>query len=168
VTGVGRTMTALVVGLGNRDRGDDAVGPLVAGRVAEQLDGDLPAVKVVEHEDPTGLLDIWADADLAVVVDALRTGEEPGTVVVLEAGAEAEPLPAAPWAGPSRGGTHALGLAASVGLARALGRLPRRLVVVGISAEDFANGTTPSPAVAAAVPRAVDAVLDVLHRGGAG
>ncbi|MGB8651444.1 MAG: hydrogenase maturation protease, partial [Mycobacteriales bacterium] len=79
-------MSALLVGLGNRDRGDDAVGPVVVGQVV--VDG----TRAVELADPLALLELWAGADLAVVVDAVRTGRAPGELVVLEAGADAGPL----------------------------------------------------------------------------
>lgn len=159
----GAVATRLVVGLGNSDRGDDGVGPAVARRVAGRAP---PPVRVAVHEDPTALLDLWTATDLVVVVDAVRTGRDPGTVLVLEAGAEA--LPARAWADAPSGGTHALGLAAVVELARALDLLPARLVVVGVEGASFAHGDPLSPPVAAAVPAAVDAVTAVLERGAGG
>jgi hydrogenase maturation protease len=60
-----------VIGLGSPDRGHDAVGHWVARRVARLY---LPGVSVVEHEDPTGLIDLWSGSDLAVWVDAVRSG----------------------------------------------------------------------------------------------
>jgi hydrogenase maturation protease len=161
-----RATSVVVVGLGSRDRGDDAVGPEVAARVGELL-GNNGGLRVVEHEDdPATLLEAWAGADLAIVVDAVRTGGEPGAVVVLEAGQGTEPLTQEPWAGPARGGTHAFGLAAAIELARVLDRLPRRLVVVGVEATCWETGTGLSEPVAAACPRAVAAVLDVVCAGG--
>ncbi|HEY5553668.1 MAG TPA: hydrogenase maturation protease, partial [Cellulomonas sp.] len=77
------TSSRVVIGLGSPDRGDDAVGPEVARRVA---DLHLPGVTVVEHEDPTGLIDLWDTADLAVVVDAVRSGSAPGSLLVVESG----------------------------------------------------------------------------------
>jgi hydrogenase maturation protease len=68
-------------------------------------------------------------------------------------------LPAGNW---SAGGTHALGLAAAVELARSLDLLPRRLVVVGVEAGRFSQGAPMSDAVLDAVPAAVDAVLTAI------
>jgi hydrogenase maturation protease len=150
----------LVVGLGSPDRGDDAVGPVVARRVAAL---GLPA-RVVEHEDPTALIDLWRDVDLAVVVDAVWTGGEPGALLVLESGADSEALPEDAWARTGRGGTHAFGLAAAVELARALKRLPRRVVLVGVTVACVDHGAPLSEAVAAAVGPAVDAVSETLRR----
>jgi hydrogenase maturation protease len=151
--------TALVVGLGNPDRGDDAVGAEVARAVADR---GLPGVRVVEHEDPTGLLDVWAGHDPVVVVDAVRSGDLPGTVHQLETGDGAPPMQSRAWSATGRGGTHAFGLGAAVELARALHRLPARLVVIGVEADTFEYGAPLAGPVAAAVQPAADRVLAVL------
>ena len=146
----------LVIGLGNPDRGDDAVGVKVARLVAaERLD-----VRVVELDDPSEALDAWEPEDTVVVADAVSSGGDPGDIHVLDA--VARRLPTGGWAA---GGTHALGLAAVVELGRALGRLPRRLVVVGVEAGRFDHGAPLSDAVAAAVPAAALAVLAAIDDG---
>lgn len=150
---------ALVVGLGSPDRGDDAVGGHVARAVAALAD---PRLVVLQHEDPTDLVELWTGRDAVVVVDATRSGAAPGTLRVLATGAELPPLPEDAWARTGRGGTHAFGLASAVELARALRRLPDRVTVVGVEAAAFEPGAPLSPAVAAAVPAAVAAVLDAV------
>lgn len=144
----------LVIGLGSPDRGDDAVGSAVARSVAARL----PGVEVVDHEDPTSLLDLWAGHDPVVVVDAVRSGAPPGTLHELETGAAGTPVTAGAWRHTGHGGTHAVGLAEMVELGRALRRLPAHLVIVGIEAESFDHGAPMSPRVAAAVPGAADRV----------
>ncbi len=153
-------MTALVVGLGHADRGDDGVGVVVARRVAEL---ELPGVTVVDHHDPTALIDLWAGHAPVVVVDAVRSGASPGTVHRLVVGAGEPALPAASWAASGRGSTHGFGLAAAVALARALHRLPERLVVIGVEAASYRHGEPLSAAVAAAVPEAVELVREEVH-----
>lgn len=150
----------LVVGLGAPDRGDDAVGVVVARGVAARCP---LGVDVVVHEDPTDLVELWSGRELVVVADAVRSGTEPGTLVVVETGADGERLPESAWGRMGRGGTHAFGLAAAVELARALRRLPTRVVLVGVEAMSFDHGAPLSPAVAAAVPTAVDRVLAVVR-----
>ena len=61
-------------------------------------------------------------------------------------------------AGWFRYSTHAFGAAEAIELARVLGRLPRRLIVVGIEGARFDAGVGLSPEVAAAVE-------DVARRG---
>ncbi len=142
----------LVVGIGSRDRGDDAWGPLVAEAVRAL---GLPAVRVMVHEDPTDLVQAWGSADLAVVVDAVDVGAEPGRIVVREMGSDADGLPTGSFARTPTGGTHAFGLAAAVELSRALGRLPRRVVLVGTQVATVAHGIPMTPEVAASVGPAV-------------
>jgi hydrogenase maturation protease len=142
----------LVVGLGQRDRGDDAAGPAIAARVGEL---GLPGVRVIEQADPAGLLDAWAGGRLVVVADAVRSGRPPGTVHILHAAHGPPPA----WAGLA--GTHAFGLAEAVELARALGRLPPELVIVGIEAEHFRFGEPMSPPVAGALDTAARAVATI-------
>ena len=128
-----------LIGLGNAWRGDDAAGLAVARR----LDG-------VAHEgDAVALLELWAGASQAVVVDAAASGAAPGTVHRFDG---ARPLPARTLRSSS---THAFGLADAVELARALGRLPPRLEIYAIEGADFTLGAPLSPAVATAVERLV-------------
>ena len=56
---------------------------------------------------------------------------------------------------PRPASTHLIGLADALELARALGRLPPRVVVYGIEGHRFGVGDPVSPAVAAAVDRVV-------------
>jgi len=94
-----------------------------------------------------------------IVVDATCSGAPPGTVRRFDAARE--PLPAAP----PGASTHGLGLAEAVGLARALGRLPARLVLVGIEGADFSPGTGLTPAVAAGVAAAARRVREEIAAG---
>ena len=144
-------MKAVVLGVGNAYRGDDAVGLAVAGRVRERA----PELEVVVCEqEPIQLLDAWAGADLALLVDAVSSGAPPGTVHRLDA--TAEPVPATVF----RGSTHAFGVAEVVELGRALGRLPGRLLVFGVEGAAFSAGDELTPAVAAAVEPLVEELLE--------
>jgi len=125
-----------VIGLGNAARGDDAAGLLAARAVGGvELEGD-----------PSALLDLLDGAPAATLVDAVASGAAPGTVHRFDA--SAEPLPASLRSSTS---THAIGLADALELARALGRLPRRVIVYGIEGAAFAAGDAVTPAVARAV-----------------
>lgn len=158
-TGSGPPPPQLVVGLGSTDRGDDAVGPAVARRVAAL---GLPGVRVLEHEDPTALIDLWSGLHLVVVVDAVCSGRPAGTVHRLDTSAGGAPLPGSTWVEAGRGGTHAFGLAAVVELAQALHRLPGSLVVIGVEASGFGYGAPLSAPVAGAVETAVAEVVSAV------
>jgi hydrogenase maturation protease len=143
-----------VVGIGNPDCGDDAAGPLVAGRVAALC---LPEVDVVEQADPLDLLPQLVDRDTVVVVDAVAPAGSPGRVHV-------RALPGS-TDGKRRGGargSHGLDVREVVELARALGRAPRRVVLVGVEGVGFEPGTPVSPAVTRAIATAAEAAVAAL------
>jgi hydrogenase maturation protease len=133
----------ILIGVGNRWRGDDGAGLAVARRVRELA----PAgVEVRELEgDASALVDAWTGADRVVVVDAAASGAPAGTVRRFDA--RAEPLPARAV----RSSTHAFGVPDAVELSRALGRLPARLDVYAIEGASFIAGDGLSPAVERAV-----------------
>lgn len=139
----------MVIGVGNAFRGDDAVGLVVARRLRER------GVEALEQEgEPVALLEAFADRDAVVLVDAVRSGAAPGTVHRVDVSNAALP---AELGGASS--THLLGVGEAIELARALARLPARVVVFGVEGERFDAGDELSPAVAAAVEPVVDAVL---------
>lgn len=140
-------MTGLVIGIGEALRGDDAVGPRVARAVAPLLPVGWAAE--VHRSDLTALLDLWEGVEHVIVVDAVVSGAPVGTLHVLD-GLRAE-FPIA-LGGPS---SHWLGLAEAVALGRALGRLPRRMEVVGIEGAAATLGSEPCAAVLARIPEAV-------------
>jgi hydrogenase maturation protease len=144
---------ALVIGIGNPDRGDDAVGVAVARQAAlQRLD-----VLALEFDDPSEALDAWGPADTVVLADAISSGGHPGDIRVIDVAEQ--PLPGGNW---SAGGTHALGLAAVVELARSLDLMPARMVVVGVEAGQFEAGAPMSADVMDALPAALDAVFTVI------
>ena len=128
-----------------------AISSRVAGRRFLLLRQSAELAVLASFEDTplpaevAGLLDAWAGHDDVLVLDAVASGEPPGT---LHRYAAADgPLPAAF----SSFSTHGFGLAEAIELARALGKLPRRLTVYGIEGEDFRSGEGLTPAVEAAV-----------------
>jgi hydrogenase maturation protease len=132
----------VVIGIGNPDRGDDAVGLEVACRLRGQLSRD---VRVLEANGEAGsLLAKLESTDAAYLVDACLSGAAPGTVLRFDA--SREPLPAARF-GIS---THGIGLGELLELARTLGSLPPHCFVYAIEAESFRAGAPLSPVVAAA------------------
>ena len=148
------TERVVVIGVGNSLRGDDAAGLLVARRVRERA----PGVDVFEHEgEPTGLLALFGGAHTAILVDAVQGAGEPGSVQRFEAGDE--PLPASLRGSTS---THAVGLAEAIELFRALGRLPPRVVVLGIRGACFEAGRVCSPEIRDGIEAAASAVLGEL------
>jgi hydrogenase maturation protease len=146
------TAGPVVIGVGNPYRGDDGIGPAVIDRL-ERL---RPAgVRLVCCDgEPAGLIDAWTGAGVAVIVDAvLCEPSEPGRVHR----SELDQLAAS--GRPHQAGSHSLGVPDAVRLARALDRMPDRLVVYAVEAAELGFGTELSGPVTAALPRVLDAVL---------
>ncbi|QLL05676.1 hydrogenase maturation protease [Mycobacterium vicinigordonae] len=148
------TARTIVVGLGNRFRRDDAVGILAAEAIEKMA---LPDVRVfTDIADPMSLLQVWAGARLAVLVD--------GAVV-------AEPVPGrvrccALTDLASDGGlsSHTVDLARTHALGVTLDRVPDSVVVVMVEVADTGHGTELTPKVACAVPRAVNLAVREINR----
>ncbi|MHB8488585.1 MAG: hydrogenase maturation protease [Candidatus Dormibacteria bacterium] len=148
----------IVIGIGNRFRRDDGS----ALRVLDALAGRIPAATVVLESDgePARLIDAWADAPIAVVVETVRRGQPPGSIAGIEWDDQV-----APAAG-SDHGSHSLGILEAIALGRAVGRMPRRLRIVGIEPEDLAWGEGLTDAVAASIDAAAELVIDYLRMDG--
>lgn len=137
-----------VIGVGNPDRGDDGVGPLVASLVAK-----MGADAVISTADPSRLLDAWSGAARVVLVDAVVDGFPTGTVRRFDATHDAIPADGGAVS------SHGMGVGAAIALGRSLGRLPDRLTLVGVSASDFERIGLSEP-VQRAVAGAVDMVME--------
>lgn len=151
----------VVVGIGNTFRRDDGVGPVVADRVRR---ASPPGVRVVELDgEPARLVDAWAGARVAIVVDAMRSGAAPGTLRRTElatTGGRDERAEVPESAAPARpASSHAYSLRAAVDLGRALGRVPARLVLYTVEGRDFADGPGLSDPVASVVPEVAARVV---------
>jgi hydrogenase maturation protease len=141
----------VVIGVGNPLRGDDAAGVMVAERLRPRVPKGVEVVAC--DEEPSRLMEAWEGADCVVLVDSVSSGQPAGTLHRFDAGEE--PVPACTF----RSSTHAIGIADTIELARALGRLPRRVRVYGVEASGFVTGSSLTPAVEEAVEFLVKDVL---------
>jgi hydrogenase maturation protease len=143
----------LIVGIGNRLRGDDALGCLIAEKLAGTDD-----VTVIEHDgEPASLMDRWRGFERVVLVDAVTSGAEPGTIFELN-------LLHEKLASSTRNtSTHAFGVAEAVELSRALGTLPPRIVFYGIEADCFSTGGAMSPKICAAIEKIRNRIEVEIH-----
>ncbi|MFH1919857.1 MAG: hydrogenase maturation protease [Planctomycetota bacterium] len=150
-------MRTLVLGLGNPLVSDDRVGLCVAADLRPRLAG-RPEVEV--EEDYWGglrLMERMIGYDRAIVIDAICTGAAPGTIHCLT-----------PDAIPTQrsASAHDVNLPTALAFGRRAGvHLPRdeSILLVAIEAADvltFSEECT--PAVRAAIPRAVDHIVQAL------
>jgi hydrogenase maturation protease len=145
----------LIIGLGNEYRCDDAVGLVVARRLKEVAPEHVRVLE--ESRGGAALMESWKDADAVILIDAVHSGAKPGILHRLEA--HRQPIPT----GFFRCSTHAFSVAEAIELARALGQLPRCLIVYGIEAKTFEAGLGLSPEVEKAAQEVVERVLGDLQ-----
>ena len=145
-------MQPRVIGCGNLDRGDDAAGVLVARR--------LRAIGI-EAEEQSGesfsLMNAWQDFETVILVDALCPDHSPGQIKIWDA--STNPLPKAAL----QCSTHAFGLYEAVELARALDKLPAKLLIYGIEGKQFALGAPLSAEVEKAVESVTQQIAGLLQ-----
>lgn len=171
-------MKTIIIGLGNPILGDDGVGWKVAEQVKQRIEADVryhmplrPLWSKIVHHVPSAEVDCAALGGLSlmerlvgyqrvILVDSMETGQSPeGSVRV---------FPLEQLSNPSAGHStaiHDTSLMTALEMGRKMGLdLPESVTVVAVEAKnvyDFSEEL--SPPVAAAVPLAVQAVLDELR-----
>lgn len=150
-------MTVLVLGLGNILLGDEGVGVRVVE--ALRLGWDLPAGVELVDGGTCGmdLLDVLARRPQVIIVDAVRTGQPPGTIVRLS-GAEV------PRFFRNRISPHQLGLSDVLAALELMGEAPGELRLFGVEPADLDTGLDLSPVVAPLVQPVAGMVADELQR----
>ena len=150
----------LVLGLGNVLCTDDGVGPTAVARLWREWEPP-PEVSVVDGGTlGMTLMPLLEAVDEAILVDAVTLDDEPpGTRVRLEG----EDIPPAVL---HRLSPHQIGVADLLDSLRLLGRMPPRLILLGLVPESITLGIEPTPAVKAAIPALVqDVVSEALTLG---
>ena len=152
-----RTLRTLVLGLGNPLLTDDSVGLRVVDRLRSALDG-WPGLELAEdYWGGLRLMERLVGYDRAIIVDAQRSGAPAGTVSILSANAP-----------PTRHGdsAHDVDLWTALEFGRQAGAAvptASSIRIVAIEAADVDTfGEKCTPAVAASIPRAAEAVQSLL------
>jgi hydrogenase maturation protease len=135
----------LIVGIGNAFRSDDAVGMLVIQQLREFGSADVAVIE--QSGEGTALLNAWIGYAQVILIDAVSSGSAPGTVHRIDLREETD------LSRYRRGFSgHDFGVPGAVAMGRALGKLPPKLLLLGIEGSCFSVGIDLSPEVLAAVP----------------
>jgi hydrogenase maturation protease len=148
----------LILGLGNVLLTDEAAGVAVL-KALEPTAAANPSLMLLDGGTLSfTLAGPIADASRLIVVDAAVMDEPAGSVRVFEGVAMDDQL--------SRNAksVHEVSLADLMDIARLTDSMPRQRALVGIEPERVDWGETLTPAVAAAVPRAVAEITTLLRR----
>ena len=146
----------VIAGIGNAYRQDDGAGVAVAASVGAALPDIFDIGPIAE---PLDLLGKWDFADLAVVIDATRSGSALGTILIsdLDDDGAVQLVQSA-----QHTSTHGLGIPDDLRLARVLHAAPCRVVLVGIEGRNFGDGATMSGPVNDSISIATTRVIELL------
>ncbi len=145
-----------VIGVGQRYRGDDEVGLLVAELVRKRAPARVEIVTA--GSDALALLAAFEGTSDCVAIDSVRVGGNPGAVLRLDAAAVVGARDGAATS------SHDNALAEALALATSLGKLPERLCIIAVVGTAFEIGDDMTEPVRDAIPAAVAAVLAELER----
>ena len=147
-----------IFGIGNILLGDDGVGPAVARYIDAHFTLDDNVIVEDLGTPSLSLPGYMTGYDMVVFVDAVASDQPPGTVLqftrdeikAVEPGIRISP--------------HEPSINDALILLDFAGTGPRDVVLIGIVPETLDSGLTLSPRVAAAVPRAAEAVMSVVSQ----
>jgi hydrogenase maturation protease len=140
---------ARVIALGNEAAGDDGAALAAARAAAEGSEIEV----VLAGRPGVGLLDLLEAGTPVVLVDVVRSGAAPGTLVEIPLDAVADRAVLAPFTS-----SHGFGPGEALALARSLGLPLPRGVLIGVEGARFDAGAPLSPAVEEAVPMLAAAI----------
>ena len=146
-----RSSRIVIIGVGNEYRGDDAIGLIAARRLREHL-GPQANIRELSGEG-AAVIEAMQGVDIAIIIDAAESGADPGTIFRYDASSEKIPT------GHFHYSTHAFSVAEAVETARALGQLPKMVIVYGIEGKSFDYRTELSSGLDDAIDNVVDSVL---------
>lgn len=143
-----------VFAVGNSFFGDDGVGSVVLDRIGEE--NLFPGAEIFDaHTDALALVDRFAPGELNVVIDAAQMGLEPGEVAAFRPDEVRMRIKS------DHLSMHGFGLAEAFEMARQLGRMPERTLVIGVEPERVEIDCGLSDAVARAVPQVIAVIQNI-------
>ena len=102
-------------------------------------------------------MDSWKDSDAVILIDAVHSGAQPGTIHRFDVHTQTIPTKFFHYS------THAFGVAEAIELARALKQLPQNLIVYGIEGKCFEAGIGLSLEVEKSAQEVVKRVKQDIH-----
>ena len=152
------TLNILVLGLGNMLLSDEGVGIKALEELQRRYDCSS-AVQIIDGGTiGLELLPYFEGRSHILIIDAVKTGKKPGTIVKIE-----DP----PAYFRTRTSPHQIGLADVMGVAAITDILPRDITLFGIEPKQISTGLDLSTEVAQNVSRLVDMVAAELEAIGA-
>ena len=142
----------LVLGIGNILLGDEGIGIHVIQKLQENSLSD----KVELLDGGTcgaNFMDVLADRQKVVVIDAVHANHKPATVLRFNADDLEKP-------NCESLSLHDVGLGETLMMTKQLGCAPKDVVVIGIVPKNIQAGLTLSPEIATLIPKIIELVLE--------
>lgn len=152
-------MNTLLLGVGNLLLSDEGVGVRTIEALEQRF--SFPDGVVLQDGGTSGmeLMEVMASRDLIVVVDAVQSESDAGSLFILEDNE-------VPAYFTQRLSPHQLGLADVLMALQMTDEFPRKLVLLGIEPASLAPGMALSPVVARAMEAAIAQVIRILNSHG--
>ncbi len=151
------TKKIVILGCGNTLMGDDGVGIRVIERLQQMnLSGNIEIIEA--GVGGMAILSWIEDADKAVIVDAVQTGNEPPGTVYEFTDKELPPSDMFMLS------LHDLNLVDTINVGRVVQKMPDVIVIIGVEVKRIAEFTKElTPEVEGAIPEVTDLVLKELN-----
>ncbi len=118
-----------VVGIGNKERGDDGAGILAVRMLIDKVPADVRTAELTG--DQFDLLELMRSTDALIITDAVRSSAAAGTVFRVDIGKEGVPTEH------FTSSSHGFDCAQVIELARTLKELPKKVIFFGIVGKEF-------------------------------
>ncbi len=146
-------LNVLVLGIGNILLSDEGAGIRAVEELKRQYDFS-ESVEIIDGGTMgLELLPYFENRSHILIVDAVKTGRKPGTVVRIE-----DP----PAVFQQKSSPHLIGLADVLGAASIIGNLPEQITLFGLEPKQLSTGLSFSLEVEQNINRLVDMVVDEL------
>lgn len=142
-------MNIKIIGIGNRHRRDDGVGPALIDLLSNKPLANVEAVSCLC--EPASLISALSGVKQAVMIDASQSTGTPGQIQ------KVEPDQLSP-SSQAAASSHGFSLGQALSIAKALGKMPEHTIVLAVEGLDFRHGEGLSPPVRKALPELLDRV----------
>jgi hydrogenase maturation protease len=151
------TKSITVLGVGNLLRTDEGVGVHGVRALSDRHREDMPEVEFLDGGTlGLNLLPYIEDATALLLLDAVDCGSPPGTVIELKGDS-------IPRFSGIKLSEHQVTLQEVLGLAQIRGRLPERMMLIGMQPADLSTGDSLSPVATGALLEMLDRAEAVLR-----
>jgi hydrogenase maturation protease len=141
----------LIIGIGNEFRSDDAAGLIAAKKIKKH--GLIDADVIESNGDGAGLIDSWTGRKNVIIIDAVLSGSAPGTIHRLEIGKSILPAEFFKFS------THLFSIPQAIYLSASLGKLPDKIIILGIEGSSFETGN----AISGEVEQAINSIEQIVQ-----